>query len=60
MKRPKRTSWTVEELRQDLRIFEDELIESDLKPATITTYVDRSAAFIRWLAGEYQSRGPNA
>ena len=31
-KGPKRTSWTIEDLRQDLRRFEDELVEANLKP----------------------------
>ena len=55
----KRTSWTIEELREDLRRFEDELFEADLKPSSVRTYVDRSEIFIRWLAGEYEPRGPN-
>ena len=60
MERTRRTSWTIEELREDLRRFEDELIEEKLKPTTVRTYVGRSETFIRWLAGEYEPRGPNA
>ena len=56
---PKRTSWTIEELREDLRRFEDELFEADLKPSSVRTYVDRSEIFIRGLAGECEPRGPN-
>ena len=60
MSRPKRTSWTIDELRQDLRQFEEELTEAKLKPSSVETYVGRSEYFIQWLAGEYEPRGPNA
>jgi len=56
----KRTSWTIDELRQDLRRFEDELIEANLKPLTIETYVQRSDTFLRWLDGKYEPSGPLA
>ena len=57
---PRRTTWTIDELREDLRRFEDELVEANLKPASVETYVGRSEFFVRWLAGEYEPRGPNA
>ena len=60
MGRPKRTSWTIEDLRQDLRRFEDELVEANLKPASVETYVGRSNTFLRWLDGKYEPQGPRA
>ncbi len=60
MARPKRTSWTIDDLRQDLRRFEDELVEANLKPSTVNTYVRRSDVFLRWLDGKYEPSGPNA
>jgi hypothetical protein len=60
MGRPKRTSWTIEELRQDLRRFEDELIEAKLRPSSVETYVSGSSTFLRWLDGKYEPKGPNA
>lgn len=60
MPRPKRTSWTIEKLHQDLRRFEDELVEANLKPSTVETYVQRSGTFLRWLDGKYEPTGPNA
>jgi len=57
---PRRTSWTINALREDLQRFEDELIEANLKPTSVETYVGRSEVFVRWLAGEYEPRGPNA
>jgi hypothetical protein len=60
MSRPKRTSWTIEELREDLRRFEDELVDANLKPSTVHTYVQRSDTFVRWLDGKYKPQGPNA
>jgi hypothetical protein len=60
MARPKRTSWTIEELRQDLRRFEDELVEANLKPSSVETYVGRSNTFLRWLDGKYEPSGPLA
>jgi len=39
MPRPKRSSWTIEDLREDLREFEEELMEANLKPSSVETYV---------------------
>lgn len=52
-------AWTIPELRDELHRFEAELRRAGLKDASITTYVDRSARFVAWLAGEYAPRGPN-
>ena len=60
MGRPRRTSWTIEELRGDLRVFEEDLIAANLKPSTVETYVGRSATYLRWLDGKYKPQGPNA
>jgi hypothetical protein len=50
--------WTIDELEVELRRFETELKAADLAENTVRTYVDRSAIFIRWLAGDYQPQGP--
>jgi hypothetical protein len=60
MGRVQQTSWTIAELREDLRRFEDELIEAKLKPSTVDTYVQRSNTFLRWLDGKYEPSGPLA
>jgi hypothetical protein len=60
MGRPKRTTWTIDDLREDLRRFEDELVDAKLKPSTVETYVQRSGIFLRWLDGKYEPSGPLA
>ncbi len=55
-----RDSWTLEALEKELRRFEGELRAANLAEASVRTYVDRSAIFIRWLAGEYLPQGPRA
>ena len=60
MPRQKHTSWAIDKLRQDLHRFEDELIDANLKPSSVETYVQRSDTFLRWLDGKYEPQGPNA
>jgi hypothetical protein len=48
-----KTSWTMSELRASLAAFESELRLAGLAENTITTYLDRSERFLRYLAGEY-------
>jgi hypothetical protein len=38
--------------------FERELRAADLRETSVRTYVDRTAIFLRWLAGDYQPQGP--
>ena len=52
------TSWSVIDLLDELERFEREARAAGLKEASVRTYVDRSRIFVRWLAGEYQFRGP--
>jgi hypothetical protein len=47
------------ELRAELRRFEHQLRAAGLKETSVTTYVDRTGRFLRWLEGDYQPRGPN-
>jgi hypothetical protein len=47
------------ELRAELRRFEDQLRAAGLKETSVTTYVDRTSRFLKWLEGGYQPRGPN-
>ena len=47
----KRT-WTIEELRDELVSFEEELRAAGLAEPSVRTYVDRSERFPRWLVGE--------
>lgn len=51
--------WTIDELRRELQLFEQELEGADLAPNSIRTYVDRSAIFLRWLTDDYAPRGPS-
>jgi hypothetical protein len=51
-------SWTVDSLEKELRRFEAELRAANLAESSVRTYVDRSAIFVRWLAGEYSPQGP--
>ena len=46
------------QLRAELRRFEHQLRASGLKESSVTTYVDRTGRFLRWLEGDYQPRGP--
>lgn len=51
--------YTVDELHEELRRFERELRAAGLKENSVTTYVDRTSRFLKWLNGDYQPRGPN-
>ena len=51
-------AWTLQELRKELGRFEAELRANDLRESSVRTYVDRSAIFLRWLAGDYHPQGP--
>lgn len=55
-----RDSWTTDELEKELRRYESELRAANLAESSVRTYVDRSAMFVRWLAGDYHPRGPRA
>jgi hypothetical protein len=52
--------YSVSELNAELLRFERELRGAGLKDSSITTYVDRTARFLRWLAGDYRPTGPNS
>ncbi|MGD0066613.1 MAG: hypothetical protein ABSB76_24600 [Streptosporangiaceae bacterium] len=47
------------ELRAELRSFEHQLRAAGLKETSVTTYVDRTSRFLKWLEGDYHPRGPN-
>lgn len=51
--------YTVNELHEELRRFERELRAAGLKENSVTTYIDRTSRFLKWLSGDYQPRGPN-
>jgi hypothetical protein len=51
--------YSTAELRSELRRFERQLRAAGLKETSITTYVDRTGRFLKWLEGDYQPRGPN-
>ena len=51
------TRWSIEELKQELSRFEREARAAGLKENSVRTYVDRSARFVRWLAGDLEFRG---
>jgi len=47
-------AWTIGELREALADFEKDLRCAGLSSSTVHTYVDRSARFLRYLAGDYE------
>jgi hypothetical protein len=47
------------ELHAELRRFEHQLRAAGLKETSVTTYIDRTSRFLKWLEGDYQPRGPN-
>jgi hypothetical protein len=51
--------YSVDELRAELRRFERQLRAASLKETSVTTYVDRTGRFLKWLSGDYSPRGPN-
>jgi hypothetical protein len=51
--------YTVEDLRAELRRFENELRAAGLRENSVSTYVDRTGRFLKWLDGDYHPRGPN-
>lgn len=53
-------TWTMRQLKQELRGFEAALKSAGHRSSSITTYVGRSEVFLRWLDGDYVPRGPNA
>ena len=56
----RRAAWMVEDLESDLEEFGEVLRAAGLRDNTINTYVGRAETFIRWLAGDYEPRGPNS
>ena len=52
------STWTLSELRAELRRFERELRAKKLRENTVQTYVSRTDTFLRWLDGTYEPRGP--
>jgi hypothetical protein len=51
--------YSASDLRAELLRFERELRRAGLKDTSVTTYVDRTGRFLKWLEGDYQPRGPN-
>jgi hypothetical protein len=51
-------TWTAAELRSELDRFEAELQDAQLSRNTVSTYVERTRIFLRWLEGDYRPRGP--
>jgi hypothetical protein len=46
-------TWTIDQLREELKRFEEALVAAGKKINTINTYVDRAERFVRWLDGTY-------
>lgn len=53
-------TWSLSDLQTQLYRFGEDLERAGLKPLSILTYTGRADTFLRWLAGEYRPRGPNA
>jgi hypothetical protein len=51
--------WTTAELELKLVEFERELVHAGLAKASVQTYIKGSDAFVRWLDGRFEPRGPN-
>lgn len=51
-------TWTAAELEEALERFEREARTAGLAESSVETYVGRSRIFVRWLAGDFQFRGP--
>ena len=52
-------TWTIAELEDELMRFENAARAAGLAENSVQTYVGRSRYFVRWLAGDFQFRGPN-
>lgn len=48
-----RDAWRSDALIRALTQYETELRAAGLEETTVTTYVDQSARFLRWLSGRY-------
>ena len=53
-----RDAWTIDDLHAALAEFEAELRAAQLRESSVSTYVDRTRRFIRWLDDDYSPRGP--
>ena len=49
-------AWTLTALERELSRYRTELERAGLERATIDTYTDHPARFLRWLAGGYHPR----
>ena len=49
-------TWSLRALELELEQFERELRAAGKEEATVHTYVDRPARFLRWLAGDYDPK----
>ena len=56
---PMKDAWTLDELYGELEKFELSARAAGLAENSVRTYVDRSRFFVRWLAGDFQFRGPS-
>lgn len=50
--------WTIAELHEELDRFEAAARRAGLAENSVDTYVGRSRIFVRWLAGDFEFRGP--
>lgn len=53
-------TWTMRQLKQELRGFEAALKAAGQRETTIRSYAEQSERFLRWLDGDYVPRGANA
>jgi hypothetical protein len=51
-------TWTLNDLRAELRRFERELRAAELAESSVETYTKGCETFLRWLAGDYEPSGP--
>lgn len=53
---PRKRSWTLSELTEELNRYERELREARLQRLTVATYLHGASVFVRWVAGTYLPR----
>ncbi len=58
MGKPKRDSWTIQQMREDLNRYETALIEANLNMKTVNADVNCTKQFLRWLEGDFIPTGP--
>ena len=54
MARSDRSTWTIDDIRDEFERYSELVNAADLAPSTKTTYLLHADRFVRWLAGEVE------